>query len=456
MTYVINKKLNERPILLSGGDGVWLQDAAGNKILDTCGGVAVSSLGHCHPKMIQAMKEHAHMLSWAHAGSFTTHAAEALGEFLVERSGGLGKIQFLSGGSEAVEVAMKAAYQYHCENGQPSRTQFISRRQSYHGSTFGALALSGNLERQSIFTPLLSQTEFVSPCYAYRDQRADESDEQYVHRLAHELESRIQSIGAENVAAFIAEPVVGSTNGAVPAVKGYLRAMKAVCERHGVLLMLDDVMSGMGRTGYLFAHLEDDVQPDIVVIGKGLAAGYQPISAYLLSDTIHDVLAQGSGILRNGQTHVNHPFACQIALSAQQILEEEDLLANVRDRGVQMRQLFQDALSDFEYLGDIRGRGLFTGLEFVGDRQEQSPLNGGAEFVSVLKQTAFEMNLLIYPGSGTVDGVHGNHLLFAPPFIASSQDIETMVGKVAHLFNRLRPNFAAWAESFNETGSVKS
>jgi adenosylmethionine-8-amino-7-oxononanoate aminotransferase len=445
MSYLINKDLNNRPIKLRGGKGVWLHDEMGNNILDTCGGVAVSSLGHCHPGVTAALSQQTEMLSWAHAGSFTSDAAEQLGEFLVLRSGGMGKIQFLSGGSEAMEVAMKVAYQFHCENGQPKRQCFISRHQSYHGSTFGALALSGNPGRRSIFSPLLSfNNQFVSACNAYRGKLDHETNANYAVRLAAELEDKIITLGPENVAAFVFEPIVGSTCGAVPAVKGYMQLMKNVCARHGVLLILDDVMSGMGRTGSLYAHLDHDILPDIVAIGKGLAAGYQPISAYLISQHIHDVISQGSGVLGNGQTHVNHPYACQVALAVQKIIEHDQLLDNVKQRGEQMRQGFTKLLADVEYVGDIRGEGLFIGIEFVADKLTKKPLAGGAECVRALKQEGLRRNMLLYPGNGTADGSQGNHLLFAPPFIASSEEVEEMVGRTVELILQMSGDFKSW------------
>lgn len=431
MSSVIYKNINHTPIRAVDGAGVWLVDSEGNRYLDTCGGVAVSSLGHCHPRVVKAMEREARKLSWAHAGSFTTDAAEELADLLVEAAPGMAKVQFLSGGSEVMELALKIAYQYHWEQGRTDKRIFIARRQSYHGSTLGTLAISGNRQRRSIFEPFLPPGEFVSPCYAFRDKLPGESDSAYADRLAAELDERIVALGPENVAGFVAETVVGSTNGAVPAVPGYFRKIKEVCDKHGVLLILDEVMAGMGRTGYMYAYEEDEVLPDIVAIGKGLAAGYQPISAVLTSADVHNALATGSGVLRNGQTHVNHPFACAIALEVQRTIAEEGLLANVRERGRQLRRSLTDRLADSPFVGDVRGRGLFVGVEFVADRETNAPHTGGDALVATLKREAFKRGLLIYPGSGTVDGVVGNHVLFAPPFIATESDIEQMVDRFA-------------------------
>ncbi|KRP68914.1 hypothetical protein TX23_24875 [Pseudomonas paralactis] len=427
MSKVIYKNLNSSPILAVGGSGVWLEDATGKRYLDTCGGVAVSSLGHGHPRIAAALEREAKKLAWAHAGSFTTAAAEELAERLVAASGGLARAQFLSGGSEVMELAMKIAYQYQCERGLPDKSVFISRQQSYHGSTLGTLSISGNPQRQSVFGRLFAPAEFVSPCYAYRDQQPDESQEQYATRLADELDARIRSLGSENVAAFFAETVVGSTNGAVPAVPGYFRKIKAVCERHDVLLILDEVMAGMGRTGQLFAYADDGIVPDMVAVGKGLAAGYMPISALLISDRIHSVMARGSGVLGNGQTHVNHPLACAIALEVQQVIVEEDLLKQVRQRGEQLRAWLRESLADLDIVGDVRGRGLFVGVEFVESRATKAPFRSGGAYAAALKQEALQRGLLIYPGSGTVQGTQGNHVLFAPPFITSEGELGQMV-----------------------------
>lgn len=438
--------MNATPITSAGGEGVWIHGANGERILDTCGGVVVSSLGHRHPRIREAMAREADRIAWTHAGSFTCEAAEELAAFLTSRSGGLSHVQFLSGGSEAMELALKVTYQYHWARGEPERQVFIARRQSYHGSTLGTLAVSGNLERRSIFEPLLPPAEFVSPCYAYRGKEEGENDEAYAERLAAELEAKIREIGPHRVAAFIAEPVVGSTNGAVPAVPGYFKRIREVCDRHGVLLVLDDVMSGMGRTGHLFSHLEDEVLPDIVAVGKGLAAGYQPISGFVVAKHVFDALARKDGVLRNGQTHVNHPYACAIALEVQKTIEEEGLLPRVRERGRQMRALLGERLADNPFVGDVRGRGLFLGVEFVADRAAKTPLDGRGELVAGLKHAALARELLIYPGSSTADGKTGNHVLFGPPFVASPSEIEEMVDRFATVLDDCRPLFETCAK----------
>ncbi len=437
MSCVIYKNLNQHPVDIAGGEGVWLHDKQGKRWLDTCGGVAVSSLGHCHPRIVAAMQREASALSWAHAGSFTTEAAEALAEWLVTRSGGMAKAQFLSGGSEAIELALKVAWQYQHERGKPHKTHIIARRQNYHGSTFNTLAISGNLQRRGIYESLLPEVTFVSPCYAFRDQRGEETDEAYTDRLAQELEQQILSTGSDNVCAFVAETVVGSTAGAVPPVAGYFRKIQQVCQRHDVLLILDEVMAGMGRTGAYFAYQDDGIVPDMVAVGKGLAAGYQPISALLIKAHIHQVIADGTGVLANGQTHVNHPFACAIALEVQQTIEEEQLLLRAGRAGEFFRTLLKESLHDLDYVGDIRGRGLFCGVEFVTDRYSMNPLTPPQHFATRLKTAGLEQGLLLYPGTGTVDGVNGQHMLFAPPFVASDDELALMVERFTAVLTKL-------------------
>ena len=451
MSALIYKKLDQTPFRLTGGEGVWLHAENRRPILDTCGGVAVSSLGHRHPRIADAMARESARMAWAHAGSFTCEAAEELAEFLICRAGpDLSHIQFLSGGSEAMELAVKVAYQYHCERGDASRKLFISRRQSYHGSTLGTLALSHNPARRGFFDPILWPVNFVSACNAYRGKQASgESDDEYAHRLATELDERILLLGPQNVAAFVAEPVVGSTNGAVPAVAGYFKAIRDVCSKHGVLLIVDDVMSGMGRTGHLYSHFEDDFAPDIVAIGKGLAAGYQPISGYLIGPHIHEALRGGSGVLQNGQTHVNHPYACAIALEVQKTIEDDHLIAHARDRGEQFRKGLERIAHAHPFIGDVRGRGLFLGVEFVTDKETKQPMPNGPQLADLIKRTGFTFDLLTYPGSGTADGKEGCHILFAPPFIASDDEIDEMLNRIDTVLRDCLPEMERFRAAFH-------
>jgi adenosylmethionine-8-amino-7-oxononanoate aminotransferase len=431
MTRIFHRAPRQSLPVAIGGEGVWLIDSQGRRYLDASGGAAVSCLGHGHPRVIEAIREQAGALAYAHTSFFTNEPAELLAEFLVARApAGLSHVYFVSGGSEAIEAAMKMARQYFVEIGEPERAVFIARRQSYHGNTLGALALGGNALRREPFLPLLAPVVHVSPCYAYRELGEGESEADYGDRLAAELEAAIVEAGPKRVAAFVAETVVGATLGAVPPVPGYFAKIKAVCERHGVLLILDEVMSGMGRTGTLFACEEDGVAPDIVTIAKGLGGGYQPIGATLCSRRIYQAIVAGSGFFQHGHTYVGHAVACAAALAAMRTIEEENLLANVCARGDELRAGLRRAFAGHPHVGDIRGRGLFVGVELVADRATKAPFDPAQRLHARAKAEAFARGLLVYPQGGTVDGRRGDHILLAPPFIATSADVEEIVARL--------------------------
>jgi len=440
MTHVFHRNPQHTLKRAVRGQGVSLFDEDGREYIDASGGAAVSCLGHGHPDVIAAIKAQLDELAYAHSSFFTTQACEDLADFLAARApGDLDHVYFVSGGSEAVEAALKLARQYFVERGEDSRSQFIARHQSYHGNTLGALAIGGNAWRRAPFLPLLVPAHHVSPCYAYRDQRADETEEQYAARLAQELEQKILEIGAENVAAFVAETVVGATAGVLPPVRTYLQRIREVCDRHGVLLILDEVMAGMGRTGHLFACAEDGVAPDILVIAKGLGAGYQPIGAMLASRRIYDTIVGGSGFFQHGHTYMGHATACAGALAVQRVIERDGLLDNVRARGEQLRARLREALGDHPNVGDIRGRGLFTGVEFVRDKADKSVLDPARKTHAQLKRQAMANGLMVYPMGGTIDGVHGDHVLLAPPFISTAADIDEIVERLARSVRDVLP-----------------
>ena len=428
MTHVFHRNPQHTLKHAVRGQGISLFDEDGRAYLDASGGAAVSCLGHGHPDVIAAIKNQLDQVAYAHSSFFTTQVCEDLADFLAQRApGDLDRVYFVSGGSEAVEAALKLARQYFVERGETDRSQFIARRQSYHGNTLGALAIGGNAWRRQPFLPLLTPAHHVSPCYAYRDQRPDETEEAYAQRLADELDAMIRSIGPGRVAAFVAETVVGATAGAVPPVRTYLQRIRQVCDRHGVLLILDEVMSGMGRTGHLFACAEDGVAPDILTIAKGLGAGYQPIGALLASRRVYDTIVRGSGFFQHGHTYMGHAAACAAALAVQRVIERDDLLANVRARGEQLRARLREVFADHPNVGDIRGRGLFVGVEFVQDRAGKAVLDPVLKTHARLKRQAMENGLMMYPMGGTIDGVHGDHVLLAPPFICTASDIDRIV-----------------------------
>jgi len=431
MTHVFHRNPRSKLPMAVAGEGMMLIDQQGKRYLDASGGAAVSCLGHGHPRVVEAIRKQVSELAYAHTSFFTTAPAEELAAMLAEAApGSLNHVYFLSGGSEAVEAALKLARQYHVEVGQPQRRHVIARRQSYHGNTLGALAIGGNAWRREMFLPLLIEAHHVAPCYAYRDRAEGESDAQYVQRLADELEQKIIDLGADQVAAFVAETVVGATAGAVPPVADYFRKIRAVCDKYGVLLILDEVMSGMGRTGYLFACEEDDVVPDIVAIAKGLGAGYQPIGAMLCSDRIYDAVLQGSGFFQHGHTYIGHATACAAAVAVQKTIQEEGLLENVRQRGEQLRAELRQAFGAHANVGDIRGRGLFVGVELVADRASKAPLDPARRTHARIKSEAMQRGLLVYPMGGTIDGRRGDHVLLAPPFIATPADISEIVQRL--------------------------
>ncbi|MFA5520535.1 MAG: aspartate aminotransferase family protein [Castellaniella sp.] len=430
MSHVFHRQPRQNLARIVGGQGIEVIDETGKRYIDASGGAAVTCLGHGHPVVTQAIKDQLDQIAYVHSSFFTTAAAEDLGDFLAARApGDLDHTYFVSGGSEAVEAALKLARQYFVETGQPQRRHFIARRQSYHGNTLGALAIGGNAWRREAFLPLLIPAHHVSPCYAYRDQRADETETQYAARLAQELDDRIRELGPDTVAAFVAETVGGATAGVLPPVDGYFKAVREVCDRHGVLLILDEVMSGMGRCGHLFACEAEGIVPDIVTMAKGLGAGYQPIGAMMASDRIYQAIVAGSGFFQHGHTYMGHATACAGALAVQRVIEEDQLLQNVRARGEQFRTELNVQLGDHPNVGDIRGRGLFVGVELVADRDSKATLDPALRTHARLKQQALNNGLMIYPAGGTVDGRHGDHVLFAPPFICTADDITEIVSR---------------------------
>jgi hypothetical protein len=407
------------------GHGIELIDSTGKRYLDASGGAAVSCLGHSHPQVVRAIQQQLDHIAYAHTSFFTNEPAEQLATTLAQAApGDLNHVFFVSSGSEAIEASLKLARQFFVERGETQRRHFIARRQSYHGNTLGALAIGGNAGRREPFLPLLVAAHHVSPCYAYREQGTQENDAQYAQRLATELEAKIIEVGPDTVAAFVAETVVGATAGALAPVGDYLKRIRAVCDRYGVLLILDEVMSGMGRTGHLFACDEDGVAPDIIAIAKGLGAGYQPIGAMIASTRIYDTIVGGSGFFQHGHTYVAHVAACAGALAVQRVIQEEHLLDNVKERGEQLRQLLREKFSNHPNVGDVRGRGLFVGIEFVQDRASKAPFDPTLKVHAQLKVSGMQHGLLTYPSGGTVDGVRGDHVLLAPPFICTEADIE--------------------------------
>jgi len=426
--------------VVARGDGMFVYDKDGNEYLDACGGAAVSCLGHSDESVKRAIVDQLDRIPFAHTAFYTSDVAEQLADRLTAMApGNLSRVYFTSGGSEATETALKMARQYFVEKGEPERRHIISRRQSYHGNTLGALAAGGNQWRRAQFEPLLFETHHIAPCYEYRDREPDESPEAYGIRVADELDEQISELGAEKVIAFIAETVVGATSGAVPPTPGYFKRIREICDRHGILLILDEVMCGTGRTGTMFACEQDDIAPDLLTMAKGLGAGYQPIGAVMVGAHLFDAFRGGSGFFQHGHTYMAHPTACAASLAVINAIEERDLLANVRDRGAELRAALEDRFGQHPHIGDIRGRGLFIGLEIVRDRESKEPIDGGAALAGAIKANAMAAGLMIYPMGGTIDGSRGTHILLAPPYILESGHIGIIVDRLGAAIDASTP-----------------
>ena len=432
MSHIFPRHTAMRPPRAVAGDGCYIIDETGKRYLDASGGAAVSCLGHSDREVTEAVKAQLDAIAFAHTGFFTSEPAEKLADLLIAHApAGLERVYLVSGGSEATEAAIKLARQFHIENGEPSRARIIARRQSYHGNTLGALSAGGNMWRREPFAPLLVDMSHISPCYAYRGQQEGESEEAYGLRVADELEAEILARGPETVAAFIAEPVVGATLGAVPAVPGYFRRIREICDRYGVLLILDEVMCGMGRTGHLFACDADGVSPDILCIAKGLGAGYQPIGAMLASGRIYRAIEEGSGFFQHGHTYIGHPAAAAAGHAVVSALVDRGLVARSAEMGGRLMDALVDRFGQHPHVGDIRGRGLFLGLELVEDRESKTPFAPERRLNAGLKKAAFARGLVCYPMGGTLDGRQGDHVLLAPPFILEDAQIGEIVDKLS-------------------------
>ncbi|MFT4271102.1 MAG: aspartate aminotransferase family protein [Pantoea sp.] len=428
MSQIIHRSLRTTPAVAVSAQGAYITDIHGKRFLDACGGAAVSCLGHGHPEVLAAMHRQIDQLAYAHTSFFTSETVEQLAAQLTRTApGDLNYAYFVSGGSEAVETALKLARQYFVEIGQPERTTFIARKQSYHGNTLGALAVGGNEWRRRQFAPLLMDVVRVSACNEYRDRRDDESQQQYTQRLLKELEEAILTTGPEKIIGFCAETVVGATTGAMPPTPGYFQGVRRLCDKYGILYIADEVMCGMGRTGTLHAFEQDGVVPDIVTIAKGLGGGYQPIGAVLASEKIVAALQAGSGLFQHGHTYICHATAAAAALAVQQVIERDNLLAQVQQQGAYLQQALREVLGELPHVGDTRGRGLFAGVELVQDKASKTPFDPALKLHAAIKAQCMARGLMVYPMGGTLDGQYGDHILIAPPFIVTRPQLDFVV-----------------------------
>jgi adenosylmethionine-8-amino-7-oxononanoate aminotransferase len=431
MTHILHRQIGGTLPVAATGSGIEIVDSTGKRYLDASGGAAVSCLGHGHPAVTAALHEQLDKLAYAHTGFFTTDVAEKLGDRLIEDAPkGLSHVYLVSGGSEAIEASLKMARQYFTERGETGRRHVIARRQSYHGNTLGALAAGGNAWRRAPFSPLLIETHHIDPCFAYRFQQPGESDEAYGLRAANLLEEKILELGAGTVLAFVAETVVGATSGAVPPAPGYFKRIREICDRHGVLLILDEVMCGMGRTGTLHACEQEGISPDLMTIAKGLGGGYEPIGAVLLGKHIYETFAQGSGFFQHGHTYMGHPMACAAGLAVQETIRRDNLLANVKTMGALLQRRLGERFGNHPHVGDIRGRGLFQAVELVEDRSTKEPFDPARKLHAKVKKAAMARGLMVYPMGGTIDGQRGDHVLLAPPFIVTEEQIGDIVDRL--------------------------
>jgi adenosylmethionine-8-amino-7-oxononanoate aminotransferase len=432
MTHIIHRSLLSTPLTADAASGMHIVDQQGKKYLDACGGAAVSCLGHGHPEVLAAMHAQIDKMAYAHTSFFTTEVSEELADLLAQAApAGVDEVYFVSGGSEAVEGALKFARQYFVEIGQPERTRFVARRQSYHGNTLGALAVGGNEWRRKQFAPLLIDVEHVAPCYEYRDRRDGESQDDYTRRLLAEIDAKFQEVGPEKVIAFVAETVVGATAGALVPTPGYFKGVRELCDKYGILLIADEVMCGMGRTGTLFAVEQENIVPDLITIAKGLGGGYQPIGAFMAKSKLVESLRQGSGLFQHGHTYIGHAVACAAALAVQKVIARDGLLAAVRENGQYFMQGLEERLGNHPCVGDIRGRGLFIGVELVSDRAGKTPFDPARKLHAKVKAQAMANGLMVYPMGGTIDGRLGDHVLLAPPFIATRADLDRIADLLA-------------------------
>ncbi len=444
MSHVFHRSnLGKYPVAVKG-EGVYIFDKEGKKYFDGCCGAAVSCLGHSNEEVREAIKDQISNIAFAHSGFFTTEPMEELADFLIERAPeGIERVYFVSGGSEAIEAAIKLTRQYFLEKNQPEKRYVIARWQSYHGNTIGALSAGGNKWRRTQYEPLLVEMRHISPCYEYRGKKENETAYEYGQRVANELETQIEELGAEKVMAFIAEPVVGATIGCVPAVEGYFKRVKQICEKHNVLLILDEVMCGMGRTGTLFACEQEGITADIITVAKGLGAGYQPIGAMLVSGKIYDAITNGSGFFQHGHTYIGHATACAASLAVQKVIEKQGLLKNVLEKEKLLKKYLHEKFSNHPNVGDIRGRGLFYGLEFVKDKETKEPFDPSEKINVKIKSAAMAEGLMCYAMGGTIDGRLGDHIMFAPPFIIDNKHVEEIIEKFERAVTKVLGNGVA-------------
>lgn len=422
----------------ASAQGMTITDSSGKDYLDMSGGAAVSCLGHRHPDVVAAISRQVETMAFAHTMFFTNEPQERLAQLIAERfAQPRARVYFATGGSEANETALKLAWQYWAARGEPEKKIVISRDHSYHGNTFGALSVSGNnARRRASAAPLLDWPR-IPPCYEYRERSSGEPLSDYARRSADYLDAAITACGSANVAAFICEPVVGASLGAVPAAPGYLKRIREICDRHDVLFIADEIMCGSGRTGRFFAHQQDGAVPDLATLAKGIGGGYQPLAAVVLHERIATVLAKSG--FAHGHTYIGHATACAAGVAVQEVIDRDDLLARTRTMGEILLTLLRDAFGDHQRVGDIRGRGLFYGIELVRDRDTREGFEFDAGLPERLRVAAMAEGLICYPGGIETDGRLVPHILLAPPMIVEERHMLECIDKLVTVFDRALP-----------------
>jgi adenosylmethionine-8-amino-7-oxononanoate aminotransferase len=430
--YILQRDLNAKLPVALRGDGIYIYDEEGKKYLDGCSGAAVSCLGHNNQKVKNAIIKQIDSLSYAHTSFFTSKPAEKLANMLIKRSPpNIEKVYFLSGGSEAVETALKLVRQYHIENNEAKRKNIIARKQSYHGNTLTALSVGGNVTRKESYLPYMSECmHHIDPIYAYRLKKDDETLDEYALRTANYLEEKILELGSDSVAAFIMEPLVGSTLGSVGAPKIYFKRIREICDKYGVLLVFDEIMCGYGRTGYLFTSEYTEVSPDLITLAKGIVGGYQALGATLVSSKVYKAIKDGSGIFSHGHTYIGHATACAAGVAVLEEIEKNNLLKNVQKMGKFLKDILKDRFKSHPFIGDIRGKGLFVTVELVKDKETKECFDSKYKLHAQIKQIAKENGLLCYAMGGTNFGKEGDHILLAPPFIINEKQIIELINKL--------------------------
>jgi adenosylmethionine-8-amino-7-oxononanoate aminotransferase len=432
MTDLIQRQFDQILPIAVRGDGPYIYDKVGKRYLDACGGAAVSCLGHNNIIVKKSISNQLELLPYAHSSFFTTEPAEELASMLSALTPNpLNWVYLVSGGSEAVESGLKIARQYHYDRGHNKKSNIIARKQSYHGNTLGALAAGENIPRKKPYELILSNSvHHISPCHYWRWGEDGETEDDYGLRVANELEEKIIELGADNVSTFIAETIVGATMGAVPAVNNYFKRIRAICDKYDVIMILDEVMCGMGRVGQLYAFEYYSIVPDIVCIAKGLGAGYQPIGAMICNDMIYDNINNLTGYFQHSHTYSAHPVACAAGVAVLKEISKTSTLNNVKRLGEVLRNRLIEEFKDFSNIGDIRGRGLFIGLEIVRNNMTKESFDPKHKIYAKIKKNAFDLGLMVYPMGGTIDGINGDHVLLAPPYIINDDHIDEIAIKL--------------------------